>query len=95
MAPRGSPSFGPSVAALVVSMLVFSAAAVLALDGVPDSENGLFYAMGKVAGIDVSGVVVVSTAWLLVARLAGLGMLASLVGVLLVRKRIGRAGGSA
>jgi hypothetical protein len=86
------PSFGPVVLVLIVSVTVFSVAAALALEGVPNSENGLFYAMGKVAGIDVSGVVVVSTFWLFVARLAGLVGLASLAGVFLVRKRLGRSG---
>lgn len=87
-------SFGPVVAALIVSVTIFSLAAALALDGVPNTENGLFYAMGEVAGIDLPEVVVVSRGWLLVARVAGLAMLISLVGVFVVRKRIGRSGRS-
>src|SRR3978361_1811298 len=90
-APR-PPSFGPVVAAFVVSVTVFSVAAAVALSGVPNSEDGLFYAMGAVAGLDVTGVEVVSPGWLLVARLAGGAIVASLVGVVLVRKRLSRRG---
>jgi hypothetical protein len=89
-APRRPASFGPAVAALVVSVTLFSLAAALALDGVPNSESGLFYAMGRVAGLPVRGVLVVSPGWLLVARLGGVGMLASLVAIVFVRKRLDR-----
>jgi hypothetical protein len=89
------PSFGPVVAAFVVSVTVFSVAAALALDGVPNTENGLFYAMGEVAGLDLAGVVVVSDVWLWIARLGGVVALASLVGVFVVRKRLGQAKNSA
>lgn len=88
-------SFGPSVAALVLTMLVYSFASWLALDGVPDSESGLFVVMGAVLGLPMEGVSVSSPALLLVARLAGLGMLASLVGVVVTRMRMTRTRGRA
>jgi hypothetical protein len=85
------PSFGPVVAAFIVCVTVFSFAVAAALSGIPDSETGLFYAMGETVGIDLRGVDVVSAGWMWVARLAGLGMLGCLAGVLVVRKRIGRS----
>lgn len=96
--PSGAPgpshvaSYGPSVAALIVTVTVFSFAGAFALAGVPDSETGLFYLMGEVAGVDLGGVTVVSAGWLLVARLAGLGMLASAVGIIWTKRRLGRPG---
>ena len=89
------PSFGPPVAALVVAVIIFSFAATFALDGVPNTENGLFYAMAEVAGIDLPDVVVISSVWLWVARLAGVGMLVSLAMVFVVRKQLSRQRGSA
>ena len=89
------PSYGPGVLALVLTMLVYSFASWLALAGVPDSETGLFVAMGAVLGIPVEGVSVVSPALLLLARVAGLGMVASLVAVGVTRMRMTRARGRA
>jgi hypothetical protein len=83
--------FGPSVAALVLTMLVYSFASWLALDGVPDSESGLFVVMGAVLGLPMAGVTVASPVLLLVARVAGLGMLASLGAVAVTRMRMTRS----
>lgn len=92
---RGRPdrevSFGPSVAAFVLTMLVYSFASGLALDGIPDSETGLFVAMGAVLGLHEPGVTVASPALLLLARVGGLGMLASLAAVVVTRIRINRS----
>ena len=94
--PRGQRlSFGPSVAALVLTMLVYSLASWLALDGVPDRETGIFIVMGAVLGLPMAGVGVASPALLLLARLAGLGMLASLVAVVVTRMRMNRTRGRA
>lgn len=93
--PRGPESFGPSVAAFVLAVLVYSFATWAALDGVPDSETGLFVAMGAVLGLLMEGVSVASRALLLLARIAGLGMLAGLVWVVATRMRMTRAGGRA
>jgi hypothetical protein len=89
------PSYGPSVAALVLTVTVYSFASWLALDGVPDSESGLFIVMGAVLGLPMEGVSVASPALLLLARVAGLGMLASFVAVALTRMRTTRSRGRA
>ena len=83
--------FVPGVAALVLTMLVYSFASWLALDGVPDSESGLFVVMGAVLGLPMTGVSVASPALLLVARVAGVGMLASLGAVAVTRTRMTRS----
>ncbi len=72
------------------SVLVFSLAIGYGLDGVPDSETGLLSAMAEVAGLHQAGITVKSSALLLLARLAGLGMIASFAAVLVTRKRLGR-----
>ena len=72
-APRSSHllSYGPAVVALILTVTVFSFAGAWAFDGLPDSETGVFWMAGAVAGIHRSGIVVVSRGWLLVARIAG------------------------
>lgn len=87
---RRGVGYGPPVAAFILTVTIFSFAAAGSLDGVPNTENGLFYAMAAVAGLSPAGITVGSPTLLLLARLAGLGMIASLVAVLVTRKRLGR-----
>jgi hypothetical protein len=79
------------VAALILTVTGYSFASWLALDGVPDSESGLFVVMGAVLGLPVQGVSVASAAWLLVARVLGLGVLASAVAVGVTKRRVTRS----
>jgi hypothetical protein len=83
------------VAVLILTVTVYSFASAFALDGVPDSESGLFVVMGAVLGVPVQGVSVASPTLLLLARVAGLGVLASLVAVGVTRMRMTRARGRA
>jgi hypothetical protein len=85
-------SFGPSAAALILTVTVYSFASSFALDGVPDSENGLFIVMAAVVGVPMTGVSVASPALLLLARVAGLGVLASFVAIGVTRIRMNRSG---
>lgn len=82
--------YGPATAALILSVTVFSFGGAFALDGVPNTETGLFWVMGRVAGVPLPGVTVASPGWLLVARLGGAGMLASGVAIALAAKRVRR-----
>lgn len=92
---RRRPSYGPSVAAFIVAVTVFSFAGAWALDGIPDSETGLFSMMGVIAGLHLAGITVASAGWLLVARVAGVAMIISLIAVGVTRRRLGRARGRA
>lgn len=80
--------YGPGAAALVLSVTVFSFGGALALDGVPNTETGLFWVMARVAGLPLPGVTVVSPGWLLVARVGGIGALASGVAIAVAAKRV-------
>jgi hypothetical protein len=94
-APR-SPSlrsYGPAVVALILTVTVFSFAGAWAFDGLPDSETGVFWMTGAVAGIHLSGIEVVSRGWLLVARIAGIGMILSGIAIGITHKRLGGARG--
>jgi hypothetical protein len=84
------PSYAPAVAALVLTVTVYSFASALALEGVPDSESAVFLVMAEVVGVGVAGVGVASTGWLLLARVAGLGVLVSAVAVGLTWRRVAR-----
>jgi hypothetical protein len=87
---RRVSAYGPSAAALILTVTVFSFAGAFALDGIPDDEFGLFYMIAEVLGIDMSEVEVVKPGWLLAARLAGIGIIASGVGIFLAGKRLRR-----
>ena len=80
--------YGPGAAALVLSVTVLSFGGALALDGVPDSEMGLFWVIARVAGLSLPGVTVVSPGWLLVARVGGIGMLASGIAIAVAARRV-------
>jgi hypothetical protein len=85
------PSFAPAVAALVLSVTVYSFASAFALDGVPDSEDAVFLVVARVVGLAVPGVTVASPGWLLLARVVGLVVLASAVAVGITWRRVVRS----
>ena len=72
----------------MLSVTVYSFASAYALEGIPDSESALFLVMAKVVGLDVQGISVASPALLLLARVAGVAVIASFVAIALVRKRL-------
>ena len=85
-----SSIYGPGAAAVVLSITVFSTGGALALDGVPDTEVGLLWLVAGVAGLLLPGVTVASPGWLLVARLGGIGIVASGIAVAVAAKRVRR-----
>lgn len=86
---------GPLVAGLILAVTVFSFAGAFAFEGIPDTETGLFWMMAAVVGVERHGIHLVSPGWRLVARAAGIGALATLVAVVLLRNRGAHAARSA
>ena len=82
--------YGPGAAGVVLSITVFSTGGALALDGVPDTEVGLLWVVAGVVGLLLPGVTVASPGWLLVARLGGIGIVASGVAIAIAAKRVRR-----
>ncbi len=87
---RKVAGFGPSVATFILMATVLDLAGSFALQGLPNDEFATFSMLAQVAGIDQAGIMVVSSGLIWVARLAGLGLLASLVWILQTKKRLDR-----
>jgi hypothetical protein len=75
----------------VLAVTVYSFASAFALEGVPDSESAVFLVMAEVVGVGVPGITVASSGWLLLARAAGLGVLASALAVGTTWRRVTRS----
>lgn len=89
MARRAS-GFGPSVAAFILMITVLDLAGSFSLHGLPNDEFATFSMLARVAGINQAGITVASVGLLWVARLAGIGVLASLVWIVWTKKRLDR-----
>lgn len=87
---RRASGLGPSVAAFIAMVTILDITGSFAFDGLSNDEFQTFSMLAGVAGIDQPGITVASAGLLWVARLAGIGLLASVVWIIRTKKRLER-----